>query len=121
VSRESPVKLSDNWFVGEDQTFRFVVRQGPNDSDPVQNITGWTLRWELRADPGSADAILVKTSGAGIVITDAVNGVCEVTINRTDTQALSPDTYFYTLARTTAGAFSVLAHGSATLRLGATR
>ena len=40
MSKDSPIKQSDNWFIGEDRTLRFSVI---DSAGLAQNISGWTL------------------------------------------------------------------------------
>lgn len=89
----------------------------------VQDITGYTLEWVLRAGPTAVSALLTKTP----TITDAANGVCQVALAADDTAdssgviLIQPGDYFHTLRKTNTGDESVLAFGLAVLRLGATR
>jgi hypothetical protein len=88
----------------------------------IQDITGYTLEWVLRAGP-AASVLLTKTPA----ITDAANGICQVAIADDDTVdgtgviLIQPGTHYHTLRKTNAGDESVLAFGVAVLRLGATR
>lgn len=51
------------------------------------NITGCTMRFTAKLRPGDADAaaILSKTVGGGITLSDPTNGVATVTLTDTDT------------------------------------
>ena len=100
-----------SWFVGEDKTLRFTVYQA--DGETVQNITGWTLEWAVRRFLGSTDALLTKTTGSGISITDGPNGICEVSLARTDTDTLGRGGFYHALRRTNSGASTVLTFGEA--------
>ncbi len=118
MSKTAPITVDDHWFIGEDRTLRFSV------TDAVGlplSISGWTLEWVLRERPWGAQALVTKTTGAGITITDAPNGVCEVALADDDTIALAPGAYFHTLRRTNAGFETVLAFGDAVLQQAATR
>jgi hypothetical protein len=118
MSKNSPITAADHWFIGEDRTFRFTVF---DETGAVQNISGWTLEWVLRERPWGAQALITKTTGAGITITNAAGGVCEMTLADDDTINLPPGTYFYTFRRTNAGSETVLAFGDAILQQPATR
>jgi hypothetical protein len=93
----------------------------------IQDITGYTMEWVLRAGPTAVSDLLTKTIGDGITITDAGNGICQVALAADDTAdsdgviIIQPGDYFHTLRKTNAGDESVLAFGLAVLRLGATR
>ncbi len=92
----------------------------------IEDITTYTMEWVLRLGPTAEAFLLSKTVGSGITITDGPNGVVAVQIADTDTgdgsvPVIDPGDYFYTLRKTNAGDESVLAFGTAVLRLGATR
>lgn len=109
---ESPIRETDNWFIGEDKVFEYPVADAAGVAVP---ITGWALEWALRYRPGDG-AILTKTTGSGITITDGVGGVCQVAVADTDTDGLQAGRYWYALSRTDAGNEAVLAFGAAELR-----
>lgn len=115
MAREADV----SWFVGEDKTLRFTVYQA--DDTTIQNITGWTLEWEVRQRPASSTPLLTKTTGSGITLTDPTNGVCDVALTATDTTTLGSGEYVHALRRTNSGASTVLTYGDATARDSASR
>lgn len=85
---------------------------GITDSmSPVTNITGWSLQFTLRRYYGDAAAVLTKTIGAGITVTDATNGVFKVSIASADTANLTPGVYVYDVERADAGNRTVLTIG----------
>ena len=103
---------SDNWFVGDDFTLRFTVRD--EETEAIIDVTGWDFSWQLRADPNEDDpAILTKTNPA---FRDDPNGIVEIDIPRTDTENLRPGKYHHALARTNSGSYWHLSEGPATLR-----
>ena len=118
MSKNSPINATDHWFIGEDRTLRFTVF---DSTGAVQNISGWTLEWVLRERPWGTQALITKTTSAGVTITNAAGGVCEVAVADDDTINLAPGAYFHTLRRTNAGAETVLAFGDAVLQQPATR
>ena len=89
----------------------------------IQNITGYTLEWVLRAGPTATSALLTKTP----TISDAANGICQVAISDDDTAddagliLIQPGEYYHTLRKTNADDASVLAFGVVVLQLAATR
>lgn len=97
-----------SFYKGEDVTLTVTM-------SPVTNITGWTLQFTLRKQYGDTTALITKTTGAGITITDAANGVFQVTLASADTvnQELRP--YVYDIQRTNAGNRTVLTIGNLTL------
>jgi len=79
---------------------------------PVTNIAGWTLAFTLRSTPESTDALIEKTTGAGITITVPATGVFQVALADTDTAAaLQPGRYYYDCKRTNAGLETILVYG----------
>ncbi len=116
---ENNVTISDEWFTNDDKTFTITIFQ--SDGTTVQNITGWALEYVLTLK-GEFDALLTKaTGGSGIVITDASNGVCQVTIDAVDTLPLEGGNvplYDYELTRTDSGSKGLLTFGTAILRQG---
>jgi predicted RecA/RadA family phage recombinase len=78
---------------------------------PVTNITGWSLQFTLRKNYGDTSAILTKTIGAGITVTDVTNGVFKIALANADTANLAPGVYVYDVERTDAGNRTVLTIG----------
>lgn len=110
------ITKDDDWFTGEDKSLVFTIYQ--SDETTAQDITGWTLSYRLKRSPADldADAVLTKTTSSGIALTTPGSGVCTVTIEDTDTDSLSPSTYFHELKRTNAGNETVLTKGSVLLQ-----
>lgn len=74
------------------------------------DITGWSLRWRL-AKPDLDVIYLTKTIGGGIVITDADDGLAEVTIAAADTGSLERAIHYHDFWRTDSGFVVPLASG----------
>jgi hypothetical protein len=112
-----------DWYWGEDRVFQYTI----TDAGAQVNITGWAIKWELRANEDDSVALLVKSTGnGGIVLTNPTAGVLEVRIAKADTDPagsveLPPGTYKYGLARTDSGQWNVMAVGQATLSKAAVR
>ena len=106
----------DNFFIGEDKSLVVTIFQ--SNKITVQDITGWTLSWRLKAslDDADASALLTKTTASGIALTTPTSGICTITILDTDTDALNPGTHFHELKRTTADSETVLATGRCVLK-----
>lgn len=64
-----------------------------DELDAVVNITGATAVFILSNNPYSA-AIITKSSGSGIVITDGVAGLLTITLDPADTAALAGAFYY---------------------------
>ncbi|OAI46891.1 hypothetical protein AYO44_10570 [Planctomycetaceae bacterium SCGC AG-212-F19] len=82
---------------------------------PATAITGWSLQFTLRKQFGDATPLVTKTTGAGITITDAANGVFKVTLASADTANLDLRAYVYDIQRTDTGNRTVLTTGNLTL------
>ena len=60
------------------------------DPDSVLgDITGASLKWEMTLTDRSATALISKSTGSGIVITDGPNRIVEITLDEADTDGLS--------------------------------
>lgn len=122
MSRERPIRTADNWFIGEDKIFEFIIDDG-EDPPVVVDISTFALEFVLRRSASSPDpADITKSTGVGgITIIDGPNGVLQVIISDSDTINLIPNEYFYTIRQTNSGQEQVLAFGRAVLRQAATR
>lgn len=98
----------DDFFVGEDKSLIFTVKDA---ADVLQNITGWTIEWNLSHEEGSP-SILMKTA----TLTTPLSGVCTVTVLDTDIDLFAPDKYWHILKRMNAGNETVLSYGDCVLR-----
>jgi len=97
-----------SFYRGEDVTLTVTM-------SPATNITGWTLQFTVRKAYGDAAALITKTTGAGITITDATNGVFTVSIASADTLDLEQRAYVFDIQRTNSGNRTVLTIGNLTL------
>jgi len=97
-----------SFYRGEDITLTVTMT-------PVTDITGWTLQFTVRKQYGDTTALLAKTVGAGVTITDATNGVFTVALASAETTGLDLRAYVYDIQRTNAGNRTVLTIGSVTL------
>ena len=115
---EAPVTRDDRVFLGEDRKLRFAIYADAAQTT-MQDVAGWALSWKLVTKPGDTTALITKTVGSGIAITGAFNASpalntqrIEVTIDDTDTEALSDGTKWHELKRTDNALETVLAHGT---------
>ena len=58
------------------------------DGAPV-NLTGLTLRWAARRSYSDSEAVIEKSTGSGIVHTDAAKGQARLTLSPSDTASLA--------------------------------
>jgi hypothetical protein len=101
---------------GDDETIAIAVTD--QDTGAVVDLTGSTLRWMVKSLPGDADAaaLLSKTNGAGITLTNASQGLATIAVAATDTAALAAGMYWWELQGRLAGLISTLASGRIKLR-----
>lgn len=103
-----PTIANVSFYKGEDVDLTVTL-------SPPTNITGWSLQFTLRKQYGDAAALLTKTIGAGITVTDATNGVFKVALASADSAGLELKAYVYDIQRTDAGNRTVLTIGNLTL------
>lgn len=119
---ESNITKADEWFSGTDKVLQFTV---VDSAGVAQSITGWALQWGLwrypvtRAASGVTTALVSKTVGSGITITNGAGGICQVTVTDADIDGLeggdSP-LYYHELRRTDGGNEDILSYGTVVLR-----
>lgn len=75
---------------GDSATWEFTVTQA--DRVTVQDLTGASARFtaKSRISDDDVDAVLAKTVGDGVTLTDENNGVLEVHLLPADTDGLTP-------------------------------
>lgn len=93
--------------LGEDITIRVTVA-GSGD------ISGWTLQCDVKSTGGGA-AIISKTTGDGITITDGPNRIFEIALSDTDTEKLAGSEYKWGVKRMDADQEAGLAKGLITM------
>ena len=93
------------FYAGEDVTLPFAYTPEPGTS-----LAGWTIDWSLLTDEGGT---VLFTSTANI--TDATNGLYNVSLNSSQTANLTPGLYYWESRRTDTGSHTVLATGWAQL------
>jgi hypothetical protein len=118
MAKETAVTL----FIGVDHTFTFEILNEAEDA--AINVTGVTLSWMLKRNVNhdDADALLTKTTSAGITITGVYNAIVAtntqrvvVTIADSDTDAIKAGIWRYELKRMDAGNETIYAYGKLTL------
>ena len=86
------VSQNFSMFSGDDKLLRVTITDANNGDLPF-NLTGTTSTiWKAGRTSSSAVKV-TKTLGSGITITDAVNGILEITLTPADTAALQGDYY----------------------------
>lgn len=112
MAERDDITRDDYFMTGEDKTLAVTIYQ--SDGTTPQNITGWALSYRLKRRPEDADseAVLTKTTSAGITLTTPASGLCDVAIDDTDTDALPARSYYHELKRTDAGSEAVLVVGT---------
>ncbi|WP_132763549.1 hypothetical protein [Vibrio crassostreae] len=72
---------------GADYQHDFTVYESEDDSEP-RDLTGDTIEGEFRLEDANGRVLFVVTPDDGISISDAVNGVFRMTIDREKTESL---------------------------------
>lgn len=85
-------------FSGEDRDLVYTI-------DTTEDISAWSFSWD------AGGGTVTKTSGAGIVTTDAAAKQVTVTLAAADTAALEGAKVQYRFRRTDSGSNTVLAYG----------
>lgn len=78
------------------------------------SITGWTLVCKI-SNPPYVAALVTRTIGSGVTITDAANRIITITLTSAQTTLLGAGAYKWSLARTDSGSETVLTVGSITI------
>lgn len=80
-------------YAGEKKVLRFTVIDKDTVGEPPLDLTPFVVRWTLSrlTDSGysSTPTVSKSTTTSGVVKTNPVAGVCEVTLLRVDTEAIS--------------------------------
>lgn len=122
MAQEVNITKENEFFTGTDRVLQFSV---VDTSDVAVNITGWALQWGLwrypvtRSASGVTTALVSKTDGSGITITNGAGGVCQVAVADSDTDGLEGSDsplYWHELRRTDSGNEDILAYGTVVLR-----
>lgn len=100
MAQKVDILNTDNLRKGSNYTITFTVLDDNND--PV-NISGWSLTYTWKVRDTDAAAVLTKTVGSGITLTDPTNGVGTIALVPADTSSLRPRVYYHRLMRTDAG------------------
>lgn len=118
-SINAPIAFIDHhWHVGEDRVLHIDVLDA---NGLPQDMSGWSLDWEL-VDPGAGTAQITKTTGGGGITIGAGAGTNDraiVVVDEADTQALAATLlaqYRHHLRRTDPGNQLVLAAGSVEIK-----
>jgi hypothetical protein len=99
---------SDNWFIGEDQPFRFII---VDETGARVDVTNNAIVFELSATHSGDPLFTIN-----VAIDDGPNGVVSWTVAQDDTQGLTGDAgYWYVLRRTDSGSATELAYGTVQL------
>jgi hypothetical protein len=110
--------ITADYFTTEDKVLVFTVYQA--DGVTVQDLANFTaLSWMLKRRLTDADsaAIIEKTLASGaIVITDAPNGICQVTLGTADIDTVAANILYYHELKRTDSPKTVLSYGRFSLQ-----
>ncbi len=108
----APITRKDNWFVGTQTSFSYIVDDQNSRPRVPRDITGWNIQWLLSLTYSGPALWQVQAE-----ITTPEDGVCTVVIPGTLTQDMTGDLdYWYSMRRTDAGHEEELSYGAAHLR-----
>lgn len=98
------------------------IKEGQGETAVAANITGKTLRMQIRSAPPSSEFLIeLNTGNNGIVITDAENGSVKLFISEADTTNFSWERGFYDLLLIDDNRTRRILQGAVTIRDGVTR
>ncbi len=96
---------------GAAQPLDFLVT---NSVGVVQDVSGWTAMFTMRASSTAADPPVLSLSA--VVLGAGTDGTLRVSPAKADTLSVAPGRYVYTLERTNSGQEQVLTYGVVTVR-----
>jgi hypothetical protein len=97
---------------GDSKILEVTVTDG---TGAAVDLTGATIAWQLAKSPGES-ALVSKTIGSGIAVTDAVGGIFEITLDAADTAALSGRHYHEAEVTDTSGKVSTVLTGAVLIK-----
>lgn len=115
-----PTAADDVYFAGDTAIIRDEIS---NPDGTAKDLSGASVSFVLSDYPGDDPIITKDTSGGGVEITDAVNGVVEVAIDSADTQSLGGphgERYFYKITVTDGTDTSAVTTGDFTITASST-
>ena len=69
-----------NWKVTQGDSFELQLEYQDEDKNPI-DITGYTIRMEIKDKPGGRILSAICTEGDGIIISDPTTGIMEITVS----------------------------------------
>lgn len=108
------INIGDQYFTGEDKTLRVTI-YADEDHSSREDITGWTLSFlvKKRHSQDDDDALVTKTTAAGITLVSPTVGVLDIALSDDDIAAIVGGAlYWHELKRTNAGTETVLMQGT---------
>jgi hypothetical protein len=77
----------------------------------ASDITGWSITFAMYTTQYSTTAVLTKTVGSGVTLTDPTIGVATITLSAANL-TIAAGTYYFVVSRTDAGYESQLTYGN---------
>jgi len=99
------------WFSGDDYLIEFTVT---DEDGAAVDLTNASATWSM-ARRNTSSALLTKTLGSGINVTDAVNGVLQVSLDAADGASFEGDYYHELEVTLSGGAKRTVAYGTVTV------
>jgi len=112
---QQDITLADVFFLGENKTIAFDLT---NDLGVPASATGWTLEFRVYRPLSTTGAVVLRSTGTGITLTDAqiTGDRILVQFEPITTAEQLPGTYRYELRRVDVGEDAVLAFGTLALQ-----
>jgi hypothetical protein len=86
---------TDRMYAGNKRVFEYTVTDADASGDPPLDLSSFDVRWAMSLSDEMGEfstiPVLQKTEGAGIQVTDAAGGVCQVTLDSSDTVSLDAE------------------------------
>lgn len=79
----------------------------------TEDISGWAIAFAVTETDDPSDGVLISktTASGGVTLSNPTVGILTITLDSDDTSLLDPGRYFFTVARTDNGAYTVLTYG----------
>ena len=92
--------LYDEMFAGNKRVQRFTIEDEDAGDGSAKDLTGLTVKWILtnvdkKGTPTATPLLDKASTGPDVSVTDAANGIVEVTIQKADTSGFSAGNYYF--------------------------
>ncbi len=115
MSKTILIEDDDDWYQGEDK--QFTVEMVDAD-EAVLNVSGYAMDFTIEELHDGDEDLILKTTDAGITVSDGngTGSLVTIDIDSADTLSTEPRVYRLAMWRTDTGVRQLLANGSAMLK-----